>query len=207
MERYLFALLLMAAFLQACKKDIPETPCVPEFPGEYFPAYPGSYWNFRKANNDPFSYTISAEYEQCEGACRPVFMNLGKCIAGAAIVHRFYAGLGITSTAHSPIYSLTEDSVMNSPVSFATLQHQDYILDNVYCKRVTLSTDTTVTLPDLQVFQHVLVVKEYDENAPGHYYLDYFAKNTGLVRRDSVNDANPSVLNTILWLETYHIGN
>ncbi len=48
---------------------------------------------------------------------------------------------------------------------------------------------------------------EYDELNSSHRYYDYFAKNIGLIKRDSVSSNDTTKLIEILRLENYHVEN
>ncbi len=179
----------------------------PQSPGEYFPAYPTSWWNYYDNNDELVEFKISSEYQECEGACRPVFENIDKCIQGDAFIQPFYAGLGTSSTMRSRIYSTTLDSVLICPISFSTFKEQDSFLDlnDVRYLRKAITMDTSIVVND-KTYENVLVMYEYDRFKTSHQYYDYFAKNIGLIKRDSVNPNDTTDLIEILRLNSYSIG-
>jgi hypothetical protein len=205
-----FLAILILSFIGCKNKETNETTtCInKQLPGEYFPAFPKSWWNYRKNNNELVQYKISDDYQDCEGKCRPVFVNLNKCIQGESFFLRIYTGLGESQTVPSPIYSLFLDSVLICPISFATFKENIYFTSSngVHYRRVTIKIDTNITLPNSQTFSNVIIVKEYSIYDSNHVYLDYFAKNIGLIKRDSININDKTDLIQILMLENYQIG-
>ena len=211
----LVILLVIAANLVSCDKenDIPQieenTDCSnPELPGEYFPAYPKSWWNYTNFNNETFTIEISSNYEECEGECRPVLENINKCIQGNSLIQRFYAGMGVSSTIESPIYSTVLDSVLICPISFATFEQQEYFIgqNEIRYRRKATVIDTSIVV-NSTTYNNVLVIYEFHEFDALHRYYDYFSKDIGLVKRDSVNAQDSTDLVEILSLDNYHIEN
>lgn len=197
----------MALLIQSCKKDSSDACTDKQLPGAYFPAYPKSWWSYMDYNNNLIRYQISDDYRDCEGACRPVFLNLDKCIQGEWFIQRFYTGQGKTATVPSPIYSLTLDSVLVCPVSFSTFQQTTAFLgeEDVPYRRKTILKDTLITL-NYQTYTNVIVVKEYNIFDSTHLYYDYFSKDIGLIKRDSVDVNDPTHLIQILKLVDFSIG-
>ncbi len=143
----------------------------------------------------------------CDGKCRPIFLNLNKCISGSGLVHEFYAGLGTNATVISPIYSLTLDSVMTCPISFATLQVQTAFInmEDIRFKRVTTNLDTAITVNGTN-YSNVIEVYEFNKFNANHRYFDYFSKDIGLIQRDSL-DVNDTLIHIpILRITEFHIG-
>ena len=205
---WIFLLFLLFALLnQSCKKDTPDSCTDKQVPGSYFPAYPGSWWEYMDNNDNLIRYAISDDYRDCEGACRPVFLNLDKCIQGEWFIQRFDKGLGESATVPSPIYSLTLDSVLVCPISFATFKQTTAFLseEDVPYRRMTIIADTLITLNN-QTYTNVIVVKEYNIFDSTHLYYDYFSKDTGLIKRDSADVNDPATLIQILRLVDFSIG-
>ena len=180
----------------------------PELPGDYFPAYPKSWWNYSDLNNEVFEIEISSNYQECEGKCRPVLENINKCIQGNSLIQRFYAGQGTSGIIESPIYSTVLDSVLVCPISFATFEEQDAFLgsSDVRYRRKATTIDTTISV-NSSTYDNVLVMYEYHQFDSLHRYYDYFAKDIGLIKRDSVNAQDSTELIEILRLESYHVEN
>lgn len=209
----LLVIIFLLLNITSCEKDDltgdENTKCTDkQYPGEYFPAYPKSWWNYSNFNNETVKYEISSEYQNCEGKCRPVFKNINKCIQGNSLIQRFYTGLGTSSIIDSPIYSTTKDSILICPISFSTFKEQDAFLlpEDIPYRRKTTTIDTTITV-NSQNYTNVLIVYEYNKFDSLHRYYDYFAKDVGLIKRDSVNINNANDLIEILRLENYHIEN
>lgn len=202
-------LLFLITFIVGCKEKI--IPAEPEactdiiVPGVYFPAFPKSWWQYRNQNNELIKYQISDEYQECEGKCSPLFLNLNKCIHENTLIYSWYCGLGAWCTHPSIIYSLNKDEIFICPISFSTFKITNPGQEPGY-RRVTITIDTTLTV-DNTLYQEVIVVKEYDVDNSEHKYFDYFSKNIGLIKRDSVNVNDTTELFPILILETYEIGN
>lgn len=199
--------------LTSCKKDNEDIEankvCIdPQLSGDYFPAYPKSWWKYYNLNNELVEFKISTDYQECEGKCRPVLENLNKCIQENSLIQRFYAGLGTSATVESPIYSTVLDSVLVCPISFSTFKQQDAFLhqEDVRYRRKATTIDTSITINGM-TYPNVLVVYEYNKFDSLHRYYDYFAKNIGLLKRDSVNQNDTTDLIEILRLENYHIEN
>ena len=186
-----------------------ETTCTDvQLPGDYFPAYPKSWWKYYNINNKLVEYRISDDYEECHGKCLPLFENINKCVDGASLVHDFYAGLGQTATLNSPIYSTTIGDTLVCPVSFSTFKHIDFFTGNndIPYRRVATVLDTSIAVNGV-IYDSVLVVYECNIFDSLHRYYDYFAKNIGLIKRDSVNANDSTELIEILRLEDYHVDN
>jgi len=179
-----------------------------EEPGRYFPGFPNSWWKYIDLNSDTIIYSISSSYEMCDNKCRPVFLNLNKCISDRGLAHSFYAGLGTAVITVSPIYSLTLDSVLTCPVSFATFQEQTAFIgqESIKFKRVTTNLDTSLVINGTN-YLNVIEVYEYDKFVADHRYFDYFSRDIGLIRRDSLSVADTSIHIPILTIDNYFIGN
>lgn len=206
--------LLLYAFsgsllLVSCKKDNedPEEPVscsTTETPADYFPAYSGSVWNYRDQNNNPVTYTT---HDDLNSDCWPVFVQLPAAVIGQNFQTHITAIPGVAGgDYYSTIYSLDTGDVTYNYVSFATLHKIDQITGPPPYARVATDTTSTLTIAGFPTFEDVVIMREFNTDAPGHHYLDYFAKYVGLVRRDSINDANPGSPVTILLLESYDLG-
>ena len=207
----LFILFMSLCNLTSCRKENEDIElnnvCIShQLPGDYFPAYPNSWWRYTNGDNELVEYKISNDYQECEGKCRPVFSNLNKCIQANSLIQRFYAGLGTSAILESPIYSTIIDSVLVCPISFSTFQQQDAFLgpDDVRYRRKATTMDTIITINGM-TYTNVLIVYEYDKFDSLHRYYDYFAENIGLIKRDSVNHRDTTDLVEILRLESFNV--
>lgn len=174
-------------------------------PGEYFPAYPNTWWEYHDYRGNVVKYEISHDYLLCEGSYSPVFLNIDRCIYGSELIFGFGAPKAGWVTVGSPIYSTVLNDTMWCPVSMATFKETSPV-DLVEFRRVTTAKDTSVTLSNDDHYTEVIVVEEFSIIDPYHRYVDYFAKDVGLIRRDSLNPRNPAVGITILTLQDYYIG-
>lgn len=198
--------------LSSCTKEnsqIADNKCTnPQLPGDYFPAYPKSWWNYYDSNNELVEFKISTDYQECEGKCRPVFTNINKCIQGNSLIQRNYMGQGCYGAFESPIYSTIIGSVLICPISFATFKQNDSFLqmDEIWFRRKATTIDTSITINGM-TYTNVLIIYEYSTFDSLHRYYDYFAENIGLIKRDSVNQSDTTDLIEILRLDTFHVEN
>jgi hypothetical protein len=205
MIRRFLPLIAAGMLLCACKKEQPEKACsLAEQPGAYFPAYAGSYWHYSDQNGNTVTYRIADEYAFHHQACRPIFENLQLCVSDNGLISDVYAGLGTTYAYTSWIWSSIPDSTRYCFVSFSTLTTTNSTF-NSYPRytRTAVAVNTTLTIPNFPTFPHVIIMEEFDAALPVHRYLDYFAEDVGLVRRDSINGSDTV---TLLTLDNYHIG-
>lgn len=194
--------------LISCKKDNEDdeepTACTGvETPADYFPAYSGTVWNYRDQNNNLVTYTIHSELNS---DCWPVLNQIPATVIGKNFQSHVTVAPGIGGDYYSTIYSLDTGDVSYCYVSFATMHKIESLVGPPPYARVATDTTATLTVPGFPTFEDIVIMKEYNGDSPGHHYLEYFAKNVGLVRRDSINDANPGNPVTILLLESYDLG-
>ena|SRR5690554_1904562 len=211
----IFILLFVTVNMISCEKEEyintgqGNTRCFdPEIPGEYFPAYANSWWKYFDENNEIFEIKIAQNYQEYEGECSPILENMNRCIQGNALLQPFYAGLGTSGVAASPIYSTVLDSVLICPISFATFEYQEFFLgsNGIRYRRKATTIDTSISV-NSTVYENVLVMYEYHIFDSLHRYYDYFAKDIGLIKRDSVNPQDTTDLIEILRLDDYSIEN
>lgn len=206
-------LFAIALFIPGCTKDkaaeLPNACADKQLPGEYFPAYPKSWWDYRNQSNELIQYSIANDYMDCYGKCRPYFNNLNMCLQGENMIFSIYVGQGNSAVIGSPIYSTTAGEVLFCMLSFSTFEYRGVFVsghDEIPWRRLTLTTDTSITLSNQQTFHNVIIVKETNIYKPGWLYFDYFSKNIGLIKRDSASVNDSTQLTQILMLEDYHIG-
>lgn len=204
--------------LTSCTKEVVDdtvkeenNDCInPELPDDYFPAYPNSWWSYINALGDTVVYEISDSYVECEGKCRPIFLNRNKCIQNNSLVFSFYAGLGTGGAITSPIYTLKKDSTMHCTISFSTSNemapYSPGESENWRYKRVTTNIDTALIINNVN-YSNVIEVYEYDLLNSNHRYFDYFSKGVGLIKRDSLNVNDTTDHVEILKLNNYFISN
>lgn len=199
--------IVVAAFMLACNKDSKEIANNPQLPGEYFPAFPNTWWNYRMYNDEIIKYEISEKYMECEGKMRPIFLNIDKCIQGESLMYG-YTAPGSYVVVESPIYSLDINRVLVCPISFSTFKETVSMgppVEDISYRRVLITKDTNLIINN-DTFNNVIIIKEYSLHDSTHLYLDYFAKEIGLIKRDRIMTIDTATqLVTIMTLDNYHI--
>ena len=192
-------------FAICCKKDVAveraEKTSLPGYTsGIYYPAFPGTWWDYRKPDSSLVRFEMLPDFHDYHGRSLPYHKNMNLFIDESNfLVTRF----GTEERFSSPIYSQKKDSLMACPISFS---NRAIYFSNSPIRRVAISTDTSISVFNIY-FQHVIVMKETSILDSNHRYLDYFAKDVGLIRRDSFNENNPKILIPLLRIENFHIGN
>jgi hypothetical protein len=202
---------LLFILFSSCRKDeffdpseTFEKPCI------YFPAYPGSYWTYN-TNVGKTTYEIAPAARRVNGIYLPYFENLDCYINGCRFYHSAYYGLGAVGYTSAPIIATTLDTAIYqnvSTVSFANLYVNDLLAggpSDIAHRRELFALDTSVTNLSGQTYDQVLIMKEFSVWDTTHYYLEYFAKYIGLVKRDSIHINDPSDQIEILTLDEYFI--
>lgn len=176
--------------------------------GSYFPAYPGSYWNYYNNNNGITKWKIASDYTKFNEKCATYFINPECYIQENKIGYSFYGGLGTVAIIITDIYPL-EIGIPN----YAGMSFVDFSLRVAFnANPVTRFRESlgykTISIDNINSYENTLMVKEYDTLKKDHFYLDYFANNIGLVMRDSVHSDSLGVDTTrILWIKDYKLYN
>lgn len=181
------------------------------FPGEYWPAYPLTYWNYTNYNGDNVNWVIDSIYHLYDGAYHPLFLTANKYVKFDKILQYQYHGLGASTISESPIYAEAPEAnhwEAICQVSFVTFEFVQFTGDPQMSpwRRTFVNIDTTITNLNNDTYDNVLVMKEYMTSDNTHRYFDYFALGVGLVKRDSVDVADTNNLIEILTLDSYNIG-
>lgn len=174
-------------------------------PGEYFPAYPGSWWNYTTQDQTLARWEVQNEYQTIEGFCMPFFTNADGYISGASLAGYIYAGLGHGYFGNSAIYDLTTDTADYCPLSFVKF-YNCWEAGYPKYRRKTAILDTIIALPNGKSSGEIIKVTETKTTDSTHRYIDYFARNIGLIKRDFVNPADTTEMITILALKEWFIG-
>ncbi|UKN00219.1 hypothetical protein K6119_10790 [Paracrocinitomix mangrovi] len=208
----LFILLIGSLFLFSCRKDNDISDPAENYvtPCSYFPAHPGTWWNYN-SNVGQVTFEIDSTAHLVEESYLPYFKNLDCYINGCEFYHNAYYGLGQSGYKGAPIIlEMYGNSGLQtlSTVSFANLFVNEFIAGgatSIQHRRELIISDTTVSNLNGLMFNKVLVMKEYDIYDSTHYYLEYFAENVGLVKRDSINISDTNNLIEILTLDQFWI--
>ena len=197
-------------FLFSCHKEkaIDEVVLCIDYiqPGVCFPAHPGSWWTYIKQNEGTITYEIDSVVSYVNGQCLPYFKNLDCYVSGSNFKHGAYHGLGQSSFSNSAIYSSEINVDQYCFISFAKMFVYEFFLIPPYRRRL-IKEDTTITTLHGEVYTNIIVIKETFVLDSTHLYLDYFASNVGLIKRDSINYQDTNDLTEILTLDKYFINN
>ena len=202
------SIILFSLLINSCGKDEDDNCDNPQLPGEYFPAYPNSYWKYTTNEGKTVEYKISEKYEDCKEGCRPIFLNTNSCIHGNELVDSYSIGEGIIGILNSPIYTTILDSTFLCPHSFATLTKMDVIMElkDIIFERTLINNDTTISI-NSNSYSNVIIIKEIDKRDKSYFYYDFFAKDIGLIKRDLIEKDTTAInTTTIMEIESYSIG-
>ena len=194
---------------QSCKKDEPIEPELNKASlSEYFPAYPGSWWNYSLYSNESFQIEMDTGVYQIneEPILAPKFKNIAWYVEGGNI--KSYQGgfaPGTASWVSAPIFEQYSEDFPGCTVPFGQLHIGFFYYQSPQFWRELVTSDTTVSTLNGTVFNNVIMIKETNLDTTQVYY-DYFSKNIGLVKRDSMNTANTAEFIEILSLDDYMIG-
>lgn len=176
-------------------------------PGEYFPAYPGSWWNYTTQDQTIIRWETKDEYQLADEKCLPFFTNSGRFIQGSFLAGGVYAGLGHGFFGTSAIYDLLADTASWCMLSFAKLAPNMWWTAHIpVYRRKTAILDTVIALPNGKSSGEIIRVTETCTTDSTHRYIDYFARNVGLIKRDWVNTADTTEVITVLSLKEWFIG-
>lgn len=171
------------------------------FPGEYFPAFPGSHWTFMNANGDTATDSVLDDYSLVQVADMPVPDGTGQTPVGTAVfapmlVTTHFALLGYTGTAvPEPIlgykrayYDETNGNVgWNSRAFFSDKLDTSWLYQNnarcgatqnIPCTwRKVVTVDTSVSVLDKQ-YDSVVVIRTVRGSDTSE---EFYAKHIGLI--------------------------
>ena len=208
----IFSLLFIALF--SCEKESDETIGVlPIEPLEYFPAYPGSYWVY--SNNDTLkvadeykSYTYQV-YENGLTNKTGLFPQLilnGIYNKGASIAYVNEYSISAREYWHdAPFPFISILSPTKGKIFFS------YNMDSHSLIGQTVIIDTSITINNV-LYDDVIVTLYYD----GHFIgtreeiadkKEYYAKDIGLIKRETRDFPNDTLFTTDFYLISYHVNN
>jgi hypothetical protein len=173
--------------------------------GRYFPAYSGSYWNYNNDEGSITNWTIGNDYTNFNSNCSSHFIN-GDCYISDNTAAFNIKATGYVAIDYIPIYYETIGQKGKSAISFVDFDNSQALSGSITRYRETVG-NANVIIDSLNSFGNTLVVKEYDTLIPNKFYLDYFAKDIGLVLREYISPDTTGSLDTTrkLWLKEYHI--
>lgn len=205
----LLALVSLFFIFQSCEKDEPNKPELTKvILSDYFPAYPGSWWNYSLYLTESFQIEMDTGVYQINEnqVLAPKFKNIAWYVEGGNI--KSYQGGSAPGTAiwkSAPIFEQYGEDTPGCPVPFGQLHIGYYFYQGPHVWRELVTADTSVSTLDGTVYNDVMMIKEINQDTTQVYY-DYFSKNIGLVKRDSMNTLNTTEFIEILSLENYSIG-
>jgi hypothetical protein len=210
----IFALLFILVFFSCRKDEVVSDPAENYTqPCSFFPAHPGTWWTYDTYEGGNVTFEIDSYAHQVKDFYLPYFNNLDCYIKGCDFYHSSYSGLGVSGYHHAPIILETFGNSGFQTVStvfFTTLFINEYTAGGVQSidyRRELYTLDTTITNLNGQTFNNVLIMKEFNVEDSTHYFLEYFANNIGLIKRDSINSLDTTNLIEILTLNQYFINN
>ena len=217
-----FIPLFVLSLFSACRKDKTEPeitieddllvvtdPCSTYvMPLDYFPAHPGSWWNYNQVGLSDQLYEIDSASKMFDGECMPYFIQLESFVRANNFTHTAYYGQGMSGVENS---SIIPNSVGDTAICFISMT--DLVVEDIFgttlphFRRILVQDDTTVTNLNGNTYSNVKVVKETYEYDSTHLYLEYFAPNVGLIKRDSIDYQNTSNITEVFTLESFFINN
>lgn len=203
----IFIITIISLFLYAISscgnkaEDCPDGAVI----GKYFPAYPGSYWDYHNDEGTITNWTIGSDYRLFDDNCASYFSTSDCYIIDNKAKYSFQA-IGTIAIDNIPIYYETIGKSGYAAMSFVTFEKDQAITGNVTRFRKTIGIKD-IALDCLNIFNNTLIVKEFDTLTTNYFYLDYFAKDIGLVLREIVNIDTSGTMDTTrkLWLKRYNI--
>lgn len=175
-------------------------------PINYFPAHPGSWWNYNQVGLADQLYEIDSVAKQFDGECMPYFNQLGCFVRANNFTHTAYYGQGFSGIENSTIIPTNVGDTTICFISMADLVVEDIFGPNIpKFRRILIQDDTTVTNLNGNTFTNLKVVKEIYTYDSTHLFLEYFAPNIGLIKRDSIDYQNTSNITEVFTLESYFI--
>jgi len=197
----------IALFFVSCTKDEPGPELPKSIPNSYFPAYPGSWWEYSLYGSEDYKLEMDTGYYPIEynSILAPKFKGIGFYYDDARI-KSFQGGQapGTATWRSSRVFDGALSISPNAVVPFSQWHIDYWFCSSPCCWRDTYNPDTSIVTNGIS-YNDVWVVKETSGDSINVYY-DYFAKDIGLVKRDSVDTANTVNLIEILSLENYFIG-
>ena len=191
-----FAGLILMLGFDSCKKKN-KGRIVP--PNPYFPAWPGSYWEY----SDGSKITVDGEYKDCHVGNEILSLPYIECSDGDVLGGQGYI-YGYDINYGDKFYGFLRETKTITDFSRPDQGHQSL--------RKVLNADSTITINN-QTFLHTIAVEEFDAYVPGgnNFTVDFFARDLGLIRRDQQYWHYDSLgfhtdsIKPIFWLTNSHI--
>ena len=161
-------------------------------PLEYFPAYPGSYWVY--SNKD--TIRVNENYEKCTYRSS----DFTASEQHETVLLPRLSKNNIFNSAFVKEYSITNSSGLSHDSYFREIlniiEGGSFYITSSYSGHqnigITIKTDTTIVLNGV-TFENVIVTIQYDSYFAGMgktplecaHVREYYAKNIGLIKRES----------------------
>lgn len=160
--------------------------------GNYFPAYPGSFWKYLDSNGDTTRIETSPTYVLFQ------YQQNGQQYYGTRyngqIVDKYRLSTG------QSVYGITKwEIILPDNLYAGNVFTRKVIQPTTECSGTILAVDTSITINSIQ-FDSVIVVKEASGPIGNGTYFPsenkYYAKHIGIIKIEVLNSAD-SIINTL----------
>jgi hypothetical protein len=190
-RNHFFLILIVTSLFCTCKKD--QELIDTYFPGDYLPAYPGSYWIY--SNQDTIKTENSYRKDTLE---TPVYYQdniyaIEYCEFFECGYYPIYDHQTLRNYTLFPNYCTESIKLLDETLnkSWMTYNWKDYFI-----RREVTAKDVQISLPNSKMYDSVIVVEENIETIADYGKKEhYYAKNVGLIGIKTIH-MNFDTLNT-----------
>ena len=161
-------------------------------PEAYFPAYPGSYWIY--TNQDTLQ--VNPTYEKCTYRSSPfdAVPEYATLLLPRLKNNEIFGGCFIKGYEITNLSGLAHDQYFREILS--ETQGREFYITSSYSgfqrRGVTITNDTTLSING-KIYENVIITLQYDMHWVDQgialnecaYLKEYYAKDVGLIRRES----------------------
>lgn len=196
---YKISLLIVLMVIVGCKKEeaaqeeeiVTETTIETIYPESYFPAYPGSFWEYEDSNGDTTRVETSPTYVLSYSQNGP---NYYAPHYDGMVVRKY-----LISTSATDYHSSKWKRILPDELYVGNVFLQKYVHPSTDYSGTILAIDTSISINGIQ-YDSVIVVKESNgPNGNGTYHPlanMYYAKHIGVIRTEVYNGSG-TITNTI----------
>ena len=189
-------MVLVCLMVTGCKKDQPAEPTYHTiYPLEYYPVFPGSFWEYRDLDSNVTRHETEPEYMLYKDELLP-FLNQG--FGNVPIKKYKYPAVGgwdriLSVGGVGTSWEMGTQATPGSP----------YSIREVTAKDTTLTINSTQYYPVIEVTDYVVPVY----NSKIEYDRSYYAKDVGLIRYERFAIGYPDSISERKDLVSYYINN